>query len=295
MKRSDFFIRLTSGVLFLAVASYIGVYVYNAVINTFVTTTAISYAVEETFPAIGYIVRTEEVVTDAGTRALQIVDDGEKIASGQVIAVEYMSREALETASEIRELRMRIMQLESVDSASVEATSLRGVMALARAVQSGDFSRLDELSLTIGTYIFANPASEAELPALRLRLETLEGRVEDVRTIHAPVSGTFSQIVDGYEHIEPGALAEVTPSRLTELFDSPSAVRGVGKLVTEFRWYYASIMSFEDASRLTTGQLASVQFSGAFNSTVDMFLERVGRGKTVCASHCFRAIGTSMI
>ena len=102
LKRSDFFIRLTTGVLFLAVASYIGVYFYNAMVNTFVTTIAVSYAIEETFPVQGYIVRTETVITDRSADVTPVAGEGERVASGQVIAVEYMSREALDTAGELR-------------------------------------------------------------------------------------------------------------------------------------------------------------------------------------------------
>ncbi|MDR2590481.1 MAG: hypothetical protein LBC71_05805, partial [Oscillospiraceae bacterium] len=66
MKRSDFYIRLTTGVLFLAVACYLGFYLYTAFANTYETTVAISYSVEETLATQGYIVRTETVLDDFG-------------------------------------------------------------------------------------------------------------------------------------------------------------------------------------------------------------------------------------
>ena len=132
MKRSDFFIRLTTGVLFLAVASYIGIYVYNAVINTFVTTPAIRYSIEETFQADGFIIRTETVLADfGGTAVLPVVSEGERVANGQAVAVEYLTVEALAVASEIRSLRMRIAQHEAVGGTrAIEASRLDSVMAL---------------------------------------------------------------------------------------------------------------------------------------------------------------------
>ena len=145
-------------------------------------------------------------------------------------------------------------------------------------MQGGDLRRLDELSLNIQTLIFdGGSASETGLPALKARLETLERRLEGVRTVHAPASGTFSHVVDGFEHIGPGRLSDISPAELTELFSAPAGATGIGKLVTEFKWYYAAVMSDEDATRLSTGRRIPVQFSGAFNAAVDMLVESVGK------------------
>lgn len=276
MKRSDLYIRLTTGVLFLAVASYIGLYIFTAVVNPYETTPAISYSVEETFTAQGFIVRTETVLTEIGGAVLPVVSEGEKVASGQAVAVEYTSREAIETASEIRALRLRISQLTASGS-SVEAARLGSVLELSHAVRCGDLSRLDELSLNIETYIFATPGSEPELSALQARLEVLEQRNTGTRTVSAPVSGVFSQVTDGFEHIGPPALADITPAKLDELFKAPSGVAAGGKLVTEFRWFYAAVMSAEDAVRLSSGQRFIVQFSGAYYAATEMIIENIGK------------------
>ena len=279
MKRSDLYIRIMTAVLLVAVLSYIGVYIYNAVSSTLATTTAIHYTVEQTISTQGYIVRTETVLTDVGIVVLPIVGEGEKVASGQAIAIEYLSGEALETASEIRSLRMMIAQIEtSVGVEAAEAARLESVMGLSRAIQRGDLSRLDELLLDVETNIFVESyAQTADLPSMKARLELLEARDSGVRTIYAPVSGTFSQTVDGFEAIAPNALFDISPSSLEELFDTQPSVSGAGKLVTEFKWYYAAIMSVNEASRLSEDSQIPVQFSGAFYATMDMLVERIGR------------------
>ena len=275
MKRSDFFIRLTTGLIFLAVACYIGVYLYRAFINTYVTREAISYAVEETLSAQGFIVRTETVLTEGGTNALPIVGDGEKIAAGQAVAVEYLSISALETASEIRSLRLKIAQLESMRNAGDDA-SFNAVLDLSAAVNSHDFRRLDEIALSIDTSIFAH---ETDLSSLQSRLAELEGRDAGARLIRSEVSGTFSHVVDGFEHISPDMLFELTPDELNALFEAPDFTYGTGKLITEFKWYYVAVMSFEDASQLSTGQMKNIQFFGTYNAEVEMLVENIGRSE----------------
>ena len=278
MKRSDLYIRIITAVLFLAVASYIGVYIYNATISTFVTTAAVSFSVEETIPANGYIVRTETALEDAGATILPIVGDGEKVASGQAIAVEYLSRGALETASQLRALKMRIAHIESSDDDAAEAARAACITELSQAVRRGDLGGLDELTMKIETNIFTDGASsKLELPSLYARLESLESRVEGVRTIYAPASGTFSHVVDGFESISPGDISNILPSRLTGLFSAPTGASGLGKLVTEFKWFFAAIMDADDAARLMAGRNASVRFSGAYNEILEMLVENVGK------------------
>jgi len=277
MKRSDLYIKITTAVLFLAVASYIGVYIYNAVIDTFVTVSAIGYTLEETFSAQGYIVRSETVLSDMGATTLPIVNEGEKVASGQAIAVEYLSSAALETASELREIRFKIAQLEALGGGAAETAGLESVMKLSAVVNNGNLSNLDELSLMVDTYIFSGDLTpETELPVLRSQLERLESRVTGISTIYAPQSGTFSQVVDGFEHVEPELLTDLLPAGLVDLFVVPAGGRGAGKLVTSFEWHYAAVLDADDAVRLTVGQPVPVQFSGAYNATVDMVVRKVG-------------------
>ena len=95
--------------------------------------------------------------------------------------------------------------------------------------------------------------------------------------INAPVSGIFSQTLDGFEHVSPLDLNDITPSRLGELFASSVNVSGAGKLVTDFKWYFAATMSLEDVIPLSAGRQMPIQFSGAYTAKLDMLVERVGR------------------
>ena len=277
MKRTDFFIRLTTAVLFFAVICYIGFYIYNSVINTYETTPAMTFTIEETLPAHGYIVRTESVLSQTGDTLLPVVGEGEKVASGQAVLVEYSSRAALETASEIRSLKLRIAKLENSGMVA-ESTRLNSVLALSKAVNRNDLNMLDELSINIESYFFiGSGAQENDLPALKTRLETLERRSEGVRTIYAPASGIFSQVVDGFEHVGPNTLNGIAPAGLSDLFKAASGARSSGKLVTEFTWYYAAVMSAQDAAQLNEGRPATVRFSGIYNTSAQMTVESIGR------------------
>ena len=280
MKRSDFYLRLTTAVLFLALVSYIGIYAYNASQKSYLTAPAISYTLEETVPAEGYVVRLETVVPGDREAVLPLVPDGVRAASGEAVAVEYTSREALAAAGEIRELRLRLEQTETNSDGRGGVSSTReSVIALSKAVQSGDLKGLDAIALDVETNVFENASGPEDDPeSLRARLAELEGRESGVQTIRAPVSGIFSQTVDGFENVGPDSLFGITPSGFNELFAVPSGVSGgAGKLVTGIHWYYAAVMDSSDAARLPVGSPIAVHFTGAYQAAVDMLVERVGR------------------
>jgi len=277
MKRSDFFIRLTTGVLFLAVASYIGISIYNAVTHTFVTIPAISYTIEETFTAEGFVVRDEMVLTEiSGDSVLPVRREGERVGRNEEIAVEYMTRAALDIASEIRSLRLRISQAEVAAGGRADLARMESVMSLSQALHSGDFRGLDEMELNISTLVFENEAvTEESLDIMRERLERLEGRSAGIRTFYSPQSGYFSQVVDGFEHVDFDAVAGITPSELEELFETPRRRSGVGKLVTDFRWQFAAVMDAPEAARLRVGDTIEMLFSEAFHSPKNMTVSSI--------------------
>lgn len=278
MKRSDLFIRLMTGIIFLAVAVYAGVIIYDTISNPYETAVASVYTVEEVFPAYGYIVRTETVLSDFRPSVLPIVREGEKVASGQAMAIEYLSRSDLETAGEIRALTMRIAGLEASGGWS-DSMRRDAVMNLSTAVHTGDLRRLDELSLNIETSIFV---TETDLDLLRSQLEELQIRNINAKTIYAPVSGNFSGSVDGFEHISPDSVSDMIPSDLHAHFKTPLNVTGAGKLVTGFRWYFAAEMNYDEAISLSAGDTKTVQFSGTYQAQVEMRVESVGKREGDC-------------
>jgi len=259
-----------TGVIFLAVIIYVGVSLYNSFVHTFVTTSAFNYTIEETLPAQGYIIRTETVVDDYGVSVFPTANEGERVAAGQAIAVEYSSPTALEIASEIRSLQLTIAQLESTQNDGY--ASFEAVRTLSAAVNNYDFSRLAEISLSIETSIFS---SDVDISVLQQRLDELEYRDYGTNTIASQVSGTFSHVVDGFEHIDPSMVYSMGPRDLTAAFATPQSTSGFGRIITEHRWYFASVMDANEALTLSQGDTRPVRFSGAFNAEVDMLVENI--------------------
>ncbi|MDR1217756.1 MAG: hypothetical protein LBJ99_04110 [Oscillospiraceae bacterium] len=298
MKRGDFFIKLVSAVLFLAVASYIGLYIYDAAKNPFQTVRAEFNVIESSARVRGYVVRQERVVQGPGGAVTPVADEGEKVSAGALVANGYSGAQALTQADEARALRMRIAQLEAAPSpqsaADGSSPAFDAAARLSLAVQRRDFGQLEELCLTAESAIFAGtPESAATLPELRARLETLEASQTGVSRVYAPVSGVFSSVVDGFERIGPDSIGLMTtPDALSDMFSYAEPYSDAAcKLITGIRWYY--VVSIDDAAArlLKTGQETQVSFTGSRRISFDMRVEEIRAAGGIAVFSCGSGIG----
>lgn len=98
--------------------------------------------------------------------------------------------------------------------------------------------------------------------------------------ITAACSGIFLSQLDGYEHLTPSVVKQLTPSRLELLENSRCAVdeTSPGKLICSSRWYYAATLPKADAALLSTGDTLTLVFSDDLSiaATVDEISEAEG-------------------
>ncbi|MDR2665090.1 MAG: hypothetical protein LBC21_02285 [Oscillospiraceae bacterium] len=295
MRRGDYFIKLVTAVLFLAVASYIGLYIYNAAKNPFQTVPAEAGEYSSSVKAHGYIVRSEQALPGGGGAATPAVGEGERVAAGALVANVYSGLRALAQADEVRALRLQIEQLESqgrTEAAAAGAAAARAAAERSLGLQRGAFDEIESLRLLAESAIFTQmPAAADALPALRARLDALEAEQTGRTGVYAPASGVFSSFVDGFERVGPESIGSMrTPSALADAFQYAQADSGsVGKLITGIKWYYVAVVDSGAAPELAVGKEARVGFTGARRVSFTMRLEEVREpedGKCVAVFSC---------
>lgn len=308
MKRSDFIIKLISGLLFAALVLYIGYYFYNSSKSSLKTVLASVYTVEDGIRVDGYFVKNEKLLSGDGGYIALTAEEGDKLAAGDAYATEYTSADALERASLIKSTKLEIQQTESLMSSSVSKDRANdSILDLAYAVNSGDFSSLDESSIGVKTYIlgggteYGDEQLSQQLSELQDSLAALEAEENSdsaAKAIVAEETGTFSSIVDGFEGVSPDMISDITPDRLKELFKEGESRDPVtlGKLVTGVEWYFAAIMDAEDAADFKIGESETISFASIFDEPVKMKVENIGPeadGQQVvvfsCSKYFFKA------
>ena len=298
MKQGKPLITLVILILAATVAIYFAAYIYNALDDPYRTTQVYAYTSYDSVTVEGLVVR-EARVLPAQPGILEITRaEGEKVGTGQEIALVYRDSQAQANQVQIEELEMEIELLEyaidqggDLDSAArLDEDILQAVVGLRASYALGDCTQLRDQVMNVKSsilkrgYTYGEGLTPADLTArlrqLKEELTVLTRQSARATTrVTAPEPGVFSSLVDGYESLlTPDTVLQLTPSALQELIDNPAGEESgaLGKLLTSNTWYFAANLPKQSAERLTEGKTATLRFSGELNREVEMTVEQIG-------------------
>lgn len=287
MQRSDFVIKLTSFVVFLALVCYIGYSIYDSKVNPFRTTLAIRSTVSTSVETEGFCVR-EESLLSYGSDISLVASEGEKMSSGETVAVSYKNHIAYERSLKIKNLQFELDQIETLldNGKNRDDLAFSSTLDLSRAVFGGDLTNLDTLTSNMSMYILTSDTENTDY--LLSKSESLKSEIASLKSVSdadtdaiaAPVSGVFSSHADGFESISYEDITSVSPSEFSALFSNPgSSDSSFGKLVTGLSWYYVTILDKSSAQKLTEHKSAELNFSKTYIGNVKMTVESIGQAE----------------
>jgi len=296
MERTDYVTRLVSGLLFLAMAVYLGVYLYRAYTDSYSTAPAVWYTVEEAAAATGIIIREETPLSAGYGIVVPSVAEGARVGMGQVVAVAYGSEEALTLDTRLVALRAEIDALEEITKASDTDAISAGdairaeILALNAETGRGELGGLELSAVTLKSLVFTEEGAKraARLLELQAELLVLESSLSGLTgaELVTDKAGLFSSHVDGFEALSPASLPELTAAGVSELYRKSEAAEtgAFGKLVSGTAWYYAAVVTQAEAEALRAivkaadgrEAVAQVAFSSQSGQTVEMSIRRIG-------------------
>lgn len=273
MKKNNRVTNFIAMLLFFTAMVYVGLYLRGSG-NGVATAEVIAMTVQESTPASGIVVRSETVITTPLTYCYVSAADGAHIAKNGVLGTAMDSEADQERAGRIMELELAISSTRAALEGLIDPDDLTGldtavmdaVFAISGSVARHDLSDVDTPVARLQTLLFddsASTATEQSLLAMAAELDELKRTTTGgTRTITAPASGTFSSILDGWEHLSFDDTGALTPEQVRALIadrheTDPAAV---GKLITDIKWRFASIMDAEDAQALETGGSVTLEF-----------------------------------
>lgn len=295
MKPSKHVVRAIMLLLFLGAAAYFGVYAYHIFWGGYETATVYSYTGQSTLPAQGYLVREETVLAEGGSLEEIVVAEGENVAVGDVVARVYSSESALEQHRQLEELQSELARLtyirtrgtEEADAMRLNQEIVTAITQLRADTSQGNFTTLDDQVDYLKDLIFRRDYTYSTSVALHQQIQSLEDQILNLQsatesatsTIYSPAAGIFSAMVDGYESsFSIESLDNLTPEDLRAMAQNKSSVSGneLGKVITDFNWYYAAIMSEDVTKYLSSGDTATVNFEGTTGAQ-EMTVQSVSR------------------
>ena len=297
MKQGKSFTTFVIIALAVVLAVYLGFYALRAFQDPYGTTLVYLYTVNDSVEADGLIVRREQVLP-AQSGIVEITRaEGERVGVGQEVALVYQNSQAQSNQEQLDALELEIDLLEYAISQSggvgsaarLDEDILQALVDLRAACALGDYTDLEGQVLEIKSdvlkrgYTYGDGLTSADLSAQLQDLRNQRSALQQQSAfttgrVTAPQSGTFSNLVDGYESLlTPESVFQLTPSSLAELIDNPPAAdSALGKLITSSRWYFAASLPGEAADRLSQGGVATLRFTGEFSRDVAVTVEQIG-------------------
>lgn len=288
------------------IALFAGALVLYAIFNVwktfqdpFVSTYVYSYTLNDSIQTDGLIIRQEQVLS-GGQGIVDVTrGEGEQVGINQTVALIYRDDQARQSQEQQEALRLEIIQLqyalgqgEDVSSAAkLNDDILNAMVSLRVASTQQDFSDLEDQVLEVKGKVLRREytySDELSTDSLATRLQELQTQYQTLRNqsysaitqVTAPVSGTFSTLVDGYEGlINLESAINLTPQALTDLMNqTPTGdSTAVGKLISSNRWYFAAVVTQEEGERLEQAGSLTLRFAGDFTKEVSMTVEKVNQ------------------
>lgn len=310
MKRTDRLTIIIALLLFLAFAAYAASYAYKALSDQTVTAEAAATSVSADGTASGIIIRSETILSSSESYIDVSVSDGTKVAAGGTLAMAMSSETGLERSNRMHELELEIARasallggIRSSDDLTARDANMRSaVLSLTLSVARGDFSSLDMAAVNLSSLVLDSGDSVTEQDLLRLQAELSSlknSSSADTTQLLAQESGIFSSYVDGWEGLTPRDISALTPSKLQQLISSRAEVpqNVYGKLITEYYWYFAAVMSSADASNLSVGGYASLDFGKYLGESISakvMSISQQEQGECAVVFRCDRALSDTL-
>lgn len=294
MKNNSLGTKIWMALVMIAALAYFGVQAFLYFSDPLTTTLAYSYQVEEGIDLSGYVVRSEQVLTDDADGLIQIQkSEGERVSAGGVIATAYADQASLDRQNEINALATQIEQLEYAQEAALgaeaslklDAQILQSLLSYRQALAEDRLDSAENRAGELRTMVMKRDYTYSDTEDLTTQIEALKTQLKElrsqaagsVRRITAPVSGLFSAVVDGYETVlTPDILSELTPAKLAAVQADGTVKSDLGKLILGDSWYYAAAVSAEDAKTLEKASGLSLRFSKSIERVLDVTVDSIG-------------------
>lgn len=285
--------KLVSALVFLAMAAYLGIYLVQGMTDPVQTALAVTATMSDSSTMSGLVVRDEVVLRGDAEYIDVIVNEGEKVSVGQTVAVIYSDQDALRRAEKLESIGQEIDSVKAALSGAQgnysagnrDESIMDALLGVSISLRSDEMRAIDTRQSTLASLVFRKEVSDATEDYLvelessyRDMLATAAGGTRDIK---ATQSGTFTALVDGYEGVNPEYVEGLTPDELREIItvgrDNDGDAGTIGKLVTSYNWYYAAIVSRENASRLEKGDRVRLSFGRYYSDYIAAKVVYLGR------------------
>ena len=235
-----------------------------------------------------FAVRYETAISGSSSSGTLVsaVNDGERVAGGQTIAVQFSNSNAASSYVELENLKSELERYENLnnqqnlltlDVSKINADADELFDDMLEAVRDGNldelFAKTEKFSDKLTTkqiFVDGNIDFTEKIASLKLQIGTVSAKLGNVNYIKAQDTGYYVSSLDGYENaLDFSSVKNLSCSQINSAISAkPTAVSAdnMGKLIRGYNWYFVGVISAADATRIDSGD------------SVELLCDNVSRG-----------------
>lgn len=272
---------------------FLGYQYFSSFYSSVLTESAIYYEYTHGIKANGIIIRNEETVKSdqKGTLHFNVID-GEKISKDGIIAYVYENAAASSAATKIAENKEKIALIEELEAYNdITAVDLKVLNAKINTelnnviIENSDgvFGRRETLDnlLTLMTRKQLVMGEHTDFTALKATLNeeinSLTPLVQNPKdSIKTNLAGYFISHADGYERVyNIEDLTTLNPDLLRNAKPETTENTVIGKVVYDYKWYIASVISVGDSMFYKKGDSVTIETDSTANPKIKVTVEQI--------------------
>ncbi len=289
------FLKIALGIL---LAVFLFHQLYSSLYNPIKTESAEFVSLTDGIKVNGIIIRSEKIISRPTDGVMHFcVNGGSRVAKNGTVANIYQSEEDSVKVNKIETLKKKIANIEKIegynDIAAVDINLLENKISNAfssillasaksdfEAAYSGanDFlAMLNRKTMLTGeNYDFT-----AELNGLKSELQSLENSLSTpVSMVTAESSGFFVPSADGYENLlTTDEFSVYTPEFIDSIKAESVAENTVGKIVSDYTWYFAAEINEEQSLKYKVGDRVHLHTNLKNNRDLSVLVAAINKSK----------------
>ncbi|MDD3192291.1 MAG: HlyD family efflux transporter periplasmic adaptor subunit [Oscillospiraceae bacterium] len=302
--------KILAVVMSLFLVGYVGYQVYRYLYSPIKTESVQQYTIEDMVYAQGIAIRDEIPVEGVSSGVVSyFYDDGVRVITGTAVAQVHSSRENVQNQHRLEEIDDEIGRLASIEKTASSVVNVSSISdqievqldGLIEMNRSGDLQNAQEICDDLQDVLNKKAVAIRDVTDFSDKISRLENEKAtlqnqmstDIGQITSPAYGYFGSYCDtASDTVTTALLTEATVSQLEELASSRYEQNNdyAGKVILGYTWYYAALVSAEDAKKFSVGMVANLYFgsstSEAIPGTVIQLLQDDSSEKTAVIFSC---------
>ncbi len=301
--------KIGVGLVVVFVFMYIIYQLYMMVYTPVETEIAYDYTIEDTVDTEVFVAREESYITnDKKGTIISVASDGSRVAKGEEVAVVFSDTAAADTYIRLNELSESIERYKRLASQSDNYTfdidDLNdnidtSVMELMDVISSGNFDNISYNLNDVRDQVVTRQIATGNMLDFESKLQELQAEYDELSkkssthsSVVATKPGYYISGVDGLEQIvDCSKVKEYTVDDIYEVLkgkvENPPE-GSIGKIVTDFTWYFLCIVDSNNIGNLEVGDKITVNLPyssvNSVKATVYAINENTGKESSVILS-----------